>query len=76
MAGFIDAHRDRYAHTTYTVRQASVFHVRDDFPRLVETKLPTGVGNVRYSVAVSECTRFAVDNNFLAEAIARGSSVE
>lgn len=76
MAGFIDAHRERYDYTSYTVRQASVFHVRDDFPRLVEAKLPTGVGNVRYSVAVSECARFAVDNNFLAEAIARGSSVE
>ncbi len=75
MAGFIDAHRDRYDHTAYTVRQASVFHVRDDFPRLVESRLPGGVGNVRYSVAVSECTRFAVDRESFAEALAGGSHV-
>ena len=75
MAGFIDAHRSRYDHTAYTVRQASVFHVRDDFPRLVETALPSGVGNVRYSVAVSECTRFAVDREFFAQAVAGGTHV-
>ena len=75
MAGFIDAHRDRYDHTAYTVRQASVFHVRDDFPRLVEAGLPSGVGNVRYSVAVSECARFAVDRESFAGAVAGGSHV-
>ena len=75
MAGFIDAHRARYDHTAYTVRQASVFHVRDDFPRLVESGLPGGVGNVRYSVAVSECSRFTVDTEFFVQALARGSHV-
>ena len=68
-AGYLDAHRARYDRVGYTVRESNLFHVWQDFPRIVEAGLPAGVGDVRYSVAVAECSRFAVDDNYLREVV-------
>ncbi len=65
--GYLDAHRGRYDRVGYTVRGSNLFHVRDDFPRIVEPDLPGGVGDVRYSLAVSECSPFAVSEQLLLE---------
>lgn len=56
-AGYLDAHASLYR-TGYTVREANVFLVGDQFPRLVEADCPSGVGDVSYSIAVSAMTRF------------------
>jgi hypothetical protein len=60
-AGFLDAHRDLYENPGYTVRESNFFHVAEDFPRIVESDLPPGVGDVHYSVAVAECKHFLVE---------------
>lgn len=67
--GYLDSHRLRYDRVGYAVRESNLFHVREDFPRIVEAGLPAGVGDVRYSVAVAECSRFAVHQNFLEEVL-------
>jgi len=59
-AGYSGAHEPRYRRTAYTPREQSFFHVTDDFPRLTEADLPPGVGDVRYSVAVSEAAHWTV----------------
>ncbi len=71
-AGYLDAHRHRYARTTYAVRTCQIYRVREGFPRLVEDDLPAGVGNVRYSVAAAACTPFAVDIGQLLNIIREG----
>lgn len=58
--GYAGAHERRYRHTAYTVREQNFFHVGEEFPRLTEADLPPGVGDVRYSVAVSECKHWIV----------------
>lgn len=66
--GYLDAQAWRYQKTGYVIRESNAFHVTGDFPRLTERNLPLGVGDLAYSVSVSECKKFTVP---LEEVIAR-----
>jgi hypothetical protein len=47
----------------YALRSLRFFDVREDFPRIVGTDLRLGVGDVRYSILLSECERFALPDD-------------
>lgn len=51
--GYVDQHADHYTGTGYSVRAVHAFEVAEGFPRLTEDDVPAGVGDVRYSVALS-----------------------
>lgn len=59
-AGFLDVHRDKYASTSYTVRDLHYFRVSDGFPRIDWRSLPAGIGDVRYSVELTACLPFQI----------------
>lgn len=59
-AGYLDIHASRYEQHGYTIRETNYFRVERDFPRIVEADLRSGVGDVHYSIAVSECKRFGI----------------
>lgn len=59
-SGYLDAHAWRYERTGYAIRDESLFRIHSDFPRLTEEDLPSGVGDLSYSVSVSECRRFSI----------------
>ncbi len=71
-SGYLDAHRQQYESTGYRVRQENLFRVENGFPRLVESDMPEGVGNVRYSIALSGCYRYRVDASLLKELLTGG----
>ncbi|MFF8647302.1 PD-(D/E)XK motif protein [Streptomyces griseoluteus] len=52
-AGYLPGHRDLYDEPRYTVRDMRFWHVRGDFPRLIESNLPEGVGDCTYHVSTS-----------------------
>ncbi|MFF4471885.1 PD-(D/E)XK motif protein [Streptomyces sp. NPDC001599] len=52
-AGYLPGHRDLYDEPRYTLRDLRFWHVRDEFPRLVEADLPDGVGDCSYHLDVS-----------------------
>lgn len=58
-AGYVDADAPHYT-TRYAIRSHHFFDVREDFPRITERDLRPGVGDVRYSISVSECERYVV----------------
>lgn len=58
-AGYLDTHAARYAAIGYNIREENLFRVREGFPRIVESDLIAGVGEVVYSISVAECRRFA-----------------
>lgn len=62
-AGYLDGHAGLYGRVGYTHREINYFAVRDDFPRIVESDLKAGVGNVRYAVSVSQCRQYSVEEN-------------
>jgi hypothetical protein len=64
-AGYLDRHEQLYEDVAYAVRSHHAFHVRDGFPRLTETALPPGVGDLSYSVVISNCVPFTVEDEEL-----------
>jgi len=69
-AGYADVHAPHYARTGYVVRDESVYHVSDGFPRIVEDDLPDGVGDVHYKVVIDLCRPFEMTWDAAAAAIA------
>lgn len=57
-AGYLEADALRYANRRFTLRREQTFRVRRGFPRLVETNLPAGVGDVSYALSLSACEPF------------------
>lgn len=57
-AGYLDAHEVLYD-DGYIVKIEEVFQVRDGFPRIID--LPSGTGDISYSLIISACSGFLVD---------------
>lgn len=56
--GFFDHHRPLYADTGYFIRQEMFYKVENNFPRIEERDIRAGVGDVKYSIVVSQCSDF------------------
>ncbi|MFE6183137.1 PD-(D/E)XK motif protein [Streptomyces sp. NPDC056465] len=56
-AGYLPGHRDLYEEPRYTLRDLRSWHVREDFPRIVEEDLPDGVGDCTYNLSISGLDR-------------------
>lgn len=59
-AGYFDIHLQLYENTGYQVRNEVIYHVTGDFPRIIESSLAHGVGDVKYSVIVTDYTSYSV----------------
>jgi hypothetical protein len=68
-AGYLDEHADRYETAKYNIRAYRVFHVRDGFPRIVESDLRPGIGDVHYAVSVAECMHYVANDLMVAESL-------
>jgi hypothetical protein len=67
-AGYLDKYRFKYEASGYTDRAISIFLVRENFPRIVEKDLKSGVGDVQYSIDLSSCVPFKVnETDFLSD---------
>ncbi len=61
--GYLNHHQTFYDKTGYHVRQETFYAVKDTFPRLEEKDLRAGVGEVKYSIIVSNLNDFIVDES-------------
>lgn len=52
-AGYFEVHLHLYTGTDYSIRQKNIYRITDDFPKISEAQIPSGVGDVRYSLIVS-----------------------
>lgn len=59
-AGYLDIHASRYKQTGYTIREINYFKVEGEFPRIIDSDLRNGIGDVRYTISVAECKRFSI----------------
>jgi hypothetical protein len=50
---YLDAHGDLYTEHGYNLRHLKAYHVNGAFPRLRENDIPSGVGDVEYSIMIS-----------------------
>ena len=58
--GWLDMYASRYEGRRWTVRGEHTFQVRPGFPRIVESELEVGVGDVNYAVSLAACSPFSV----------------
>ncbi len=71
--GYRDEDVDSYVNVGYTVRSHLQFGVRNGFPRITSRDLIPGVSDVSYSVAVTACTSFEMNDAELGEMLKGGS---
>jgi hypothetical protein len=59
--GYLDEHKQMYESVGYEIREENVFLVGGEFPRILESELRPGVGDVRYSISIAECKHSSVE---------------
>ena len=72
--GYLASHRPAYDEPRYTVRSEDLWRVAAGFPRLVESDLPDGVGDVSYRVVHTGLDRFSIQGEQVGELV-RGEGV-
>lgn len=60
-AGYEDAAKHQYESYGYVLREAGYYRVASGFPRLTKASLPSGVGDVTYSIPVELLHPFGTD---------------
>lgn len=69
MAGYFNSQRKMYDNTGYEIRGDIFYRVFEDFPRIEESDLRTGIGDVRYSIIISNCQNYIVSDEHLFKTI-------
>lgn len=57
-AGYFEHHFILYDSVGYFIRQGKFYLVENEFPRIQESEIRSGVGDVKYSIIVSQCEAF------------------
>ena len=57
-AAYFEQHRQLYSNAGYFIRQDVFYKVENEFPRIEENDIRNGVGDVNYSIVVSQCSDF------------------
>lgn len=55
---YFDHHKPLYADIGYFIRQEVFYKVENTFPRIEESDIRNGVGDVKYSIIISQCSGF------------------
>jgi hypothetical protein len=61
LAGYYKHHSPQYEAVGYQIRNQSYYNIKDSFPRIEEADIRRGVGDVKYSIILSECTAYATN---------------
>ena len=64
-SGYYDIHMPLYEERGYTIRQENLYRVSGNFPRITENQIPIGVGDVRYSIVLSESEEWRINQEIL-----------
>ncbi|VVB54853.1 Uncharacterised protein [uncultured archaeon] len=59
--GYFDIHKNCYNDNGYTIRQENIYYVIGDFPRITEKQIPAGVGDVKYSIILTESESWKIN---------------
>ena len=68
-SGYYDIHKPLYDERGYSIRQENLYRVSGNFPRITENQIPIGVGDVRYSIVLSESEEYRINHETLLEDI-------
>lgn len=63
--GYFDLQRSLYESIGYFIRQNIFYKVENDFPRIQENEIRVGIGDVKYSIILSQCTTFIIEEEIV-----------
>jgi len=72
-SGYHDAQRSRYVDRLLLIQSHRIYRVRDAFPKLV-APLPSGVGDLSYTLALSACAPFAIEDSEIVRLLGESTS--
>jgi hypothetical protein len=58
--GYFERHESIYEETGYSIRQEQFYKVHNDFPRIEEKDIRNGVGDVKYTIMLLQCSSFSI----------------
>jgi hypothetical protein len=58
--GYFDLQRHLYDIVGYHIRQDTYYKVEKNFPRIEETDIRSGVGDVKYSIILTQCESYEI----------------
>ena len=61
--GYTDKHEPHYQERFYQVRNEKYYKIENDFPRIKENELRSGVSNVKYSIILAMCSEYLITEN-------------
>jgi hypothetical protein len=67
--GYLDEQKHLYERTRYQRKDVFHFEVRDGFPRLARSQLPTGVQSVKYQISIAACRPFETEEKSVLSAV-------
>ncbi len=59
--GYFELQRSLYEEKGYFIRQDVFYKVECDFPRIQEHEVRAGVGDVKYSIILSQCSHYIIE---------------
>jgi hypothetical protein len=69
--GYFDSQRNLYDSVGYSIRQDIFYKVEDEFPRIQENEVRKGVGDVKYSIILSQCQQYIKPENEVLEILSK-----
>lgn len=63
-SGYVEKFADKYT-DGFSLSELKIFEVKDGFPRLLKENLPSGIGDLKYTVALSSCDSFEIQTEIL-----------
>lgn len=61
--GYFEKHIHLYDERCYMIRDENYYKIEGDFPRIKEKEIRDGVGDVKYSIILSQCNEYLVAEN-------------
>lgn len=58
-------HKPLYEDRSYVIRQENIYSVINEFPRIKESQIPEGVGDVRYSIILTDTESYRINDDKL-----------
>lgn len=60
-SGYFENQKELYEDKGYVIRDKSLYKIEKDFPRIEQSDLREGVINVEYSIVISNCSDFKIE---------------
>lgn len=69
--GYFEKHTHLYNEKCYMIRDENYYRIENEFPRIREKEIRNGVGDVKYSIILSQCNEYLVAENTMFNIIDR-----